>query len=518
MKILEANGIKKHFGGVTALSNASLEAYEGKITGLLGANGSGKSTMSKIIAGVYSADAGEIHFNGKQVRYANPHEAKKDGIAVVYQNLSLVSNLSVWQNIVLGIERKKRLFVDNKQAIESATEIIEQLMPGLDVRRPVIGLSPAEMQIVEIAKAISEKPKLLILDEPTAALELAQVQSLFANMRRLAEKGIAMIFTSHRLWEVMDICDDTVVFRNGENVAHVDLNVEGRDQDKIIAYITGESRKLARAVKRERERPAGNLLTVQNLTYGTRLHDISFELRTGEILGIGGLAGQGQRELMLALAGFYPDLIGKVELSGKPIALTKPKNAIRNNVLLVPGDREAEGLFLRHSVFSNIVFPRLNLSHQPLFVPRAKYRKECISAVNTLSIRTGGLDLPVSTLSGGNQQKVVIGRWLAFDTNVLLLSDPAKGVDVGAKGDLYEYIVNQVSGGEMSVILYASDNEELVDYCDRVLIMYEGRIVAALEGDDLNVDKVISSSMNITDDHNPTKAYRGQNGTTASNE
>lgn len=513
VKILEATGIKKHFGGVIALSNASLEAHEGRITGLLGANGSGKSTMSKIIAGVYSADAGKVHFNGRQVKYSNPREAKSDGIAVVYQNLSLVPNLTVWQNVVLGIEQRKGLFLDNRVGIRSAQEIVDQILPGLDVHRAVQELSPAEMQIVEVAKAISEEPKLLILDEPTAALELAQVQSLFAHMRRLAEKGIAIIFTSHRLWEVMEICDDTVVFRNGANVAQVDLNAEGRDPEKIIAHITGESRKLEQVAMTRRKEPSGTLLKVENLTYRNILHELSFELRKGEILGVGGLAGQGQRELMLALAGYYPDITGEVELGGHSVQLTNPRNAIRNSILLVPGDREAEGLFLRHSVLSNIVFPRMGLARQPLFLPRAQYRKECQRTVETLSIRTGGLDLPVSTLSGGNQQKVVVGKWLSFDTNVLLLSDPAKGVDVGAKADLYEYIVERVKEGDMSVILYASDNEELVDYCDRVVIVYEGRIVAVLEGEEITVDKIIESSMNINDDRNIAASYQGQDGT-----
>jgi len=499
VKILEAKGIKKRFGGVVALADGNLSAERGKITGLLGANGSGKSTMSKIIAGVYSADAGEIRYNGKTVRYANPHDAKNDGIAVVYQNLSLVANLAVWQNIVLGQEKTGRLFLDNRQAMARSKEIVEQLLPGLDVDKSVSELSPGELQIVEIAKALSEEPELLILDEPTAALELAQVQSLFTHMRRLAERGIAIVFTSHRLWEVLEICDDTVIFRNGANVANMDLHKDGRDPDRIISYITGETEK-TEAARRTRGQGLGEVVfRIDALNHGDRLRDISLELRKGEILGIGGLAGQGQRELMLALAGYYADITGSAELKGKRVRLTNPKTAIRNSIMLVPGDREAEGLFLRHSVFSNIIFPKFGLGRQPLFLPRSRYRRECEQTVDTLSIKTGGLDLPIRTLSGGNQQKVVVGKWLSFDTEILLLSDPAKGVDVGAKRDLYDYIVEQVRTKKMSVILYASDNEELVDYCDRVMIMYEGKIVEILEGDDINADKIIESSMHVVD-------------------
>lgn len=496
VKVLEATGIKKHFGGVVALSNANLVCQSGRITGLLGANGSGKSTMSKIIAGVYSADAGEIRYNGEPVRYRNPNDARKDGIAMVFQNLSLVPDLTVWQNIVLGAEEKTGLFLDNRAALESSREIVDQLLPGLDVRKLVHKLNPGEMQIVEIAKAISGNPKLLILDEPTAALEQAQVKSLFSTMKALVKKEVAIVFTSHRLWEVMEICDDVVIFRNGENVGSIDFKKDMKDPDKIIDYITGEVRK----AKVEKSRAIVTdevVLSVKNLNYSHFLKNVSFELRKGEILGIGGLAGQGQHEMMLALAGNYPGATCDAELNGKKIKLTRPANAIQNSILLVPGDRQLEGLFLKLSVFTNIIFPKLGLKRQPLFTPQKKYRKECQQVIDVLSIITHNLDMPVNSLSGGNQQKVVVGKWLSFDTNVLLLADPAKGVDVGAKRDLYDYIISQVKEGRMSVILYASDNEELVAYCDRLMIMYEGKIVAILEGDDINDDTIVATSMRV---------------------
>ena len=497
MKVLEAKGIKKRFGGVVALSNGNLTCHSGRITGLLGANGSGKSTMSKIITGVYSADAGEILFNGRPVRYRHPDEARRDGMAMVYQNLSLVADLPVWQNIVLGAERRKGLFLDDRAAIAASRRIVEQLLPGLDVRRPVHELNPGEMQIVEIAKAISTSPKLLILDEPTAALEQAQVKSLFAAMRRLAAEGVAVIFTSHRLWEVMEICDEVTIFRNGENVASLDFAADGRDPQRIIGYITGEPQRVQVEKCRRACRDGETVLRVRGLNHGEALKDISFELKRGEILGIGGLAGQGQHELMLALAGSYPALSCQAEVCGRKVRLNRPVNAIRNNVLLVPGDRQLEGLFLKHSVFTNVVFPRLGLPGQPLFTPRKRYRAECGRVIDALSIKTQSLDTPVGALSGGNQQKVVVGKWLSFRADVLLLADPAKGVDVGAKRDLYGYIVGQVRDNRMSVILYASDNEELIDYCDRLLIMYEGRIVAELEGDQLGDETIVATSMRV---------------------
>jgi ribose transport system ATP-binding protein len=496
VNVLEATGIKKHFGGVVALSNGNLVCAPGRIAGLLGANGSGKSTMSKIISGVYGADAGEIRYEGRPVRHRNPNEARQHGIAMVFQNLSLVADLSVWQNIVLGGEKSKGLFLNDDVAKDLAKDIVDQLLPGLDIRRMVYELNPGEMQIVEVAKAISAAPRLLILDEPTAALEQAQVRSLFRYMRALAERGVALVFTSHRLWEVMEICDEVTIFRNGENVASLDFARDGKDPQAIVGYITGEAQK-APAGRSLKPRSEEVVLRVKDLNLGSSLKNVSFELRRGEILGIGGLAGQGQHELMLALAGSYPGLEGTAELDGRRIRLTRPAHAIRNSVLLVPGDRQLEGLFLNHSLFTNIVFPKLGLRGQPLFTPRRKYRRECAEAIKVLSIMAHSLDLPVSALSGGNQQKVVVGKWLSFRANVLLLADPAKGVDVGAKRDLYEYILKQVRENRMSVILYASDNEELIAYCDRLLIMYEGQIVTSLEGGDLTDDAIVSTSMRV---------------------
>ncbi|HEY9595166.1 MAG TPA: sugar ABC transporter ATP-binding protein [Spirochaetia bacterium] len=496
MKVLEAKGIRKCFGGVVALSNGNFACQEGRITGLLGANGSGKSTISKIIAGVYSADAGEIRYLDRVVQYRSPNEARRDGIAMVFQNLSLVPDLKVWQNIVLGAETRRGPFLDDRQARRLAEGIIGQLLPDLDIEKMVYELSPGEMQIAEIAKAISTDPKLLILDEPTAALEKAEVKSLFQFMRMLAARGVAINFTSHRLWEVMEICDDVIIFRNGENVGAIDFEKDGRDPGRIVSFITGETEK-AKAAKPSKPQGAGTVLSVQGLTYDDTLKDISFELRKGEILGIGGLAGQGQHELLLALAGGYSNVEGRAEVNGKKVRLNRPSSAIRNRLLFVPGDREQEGLFMKHSVFTNMIFPKLGLGHQPLFTPRRRYREECARAVDVLSIKTHNLDMPVRTLSGGNQQKIVVGKWLSFDTNVLLLDDPAKGVDIGAKRDLYGYITEQVRQGRMSVILYASDVEELVEYCTRLLVMYEGCVIAELEGDDINEDRIVATALRV---------------------
>ncbi|MCK5008455.1 MAG: sugar ABC transporter ATP-binding protein, partial [Spirochaetales bacterium] len=278
--------------------------------------------------------------------------------------------------------------------------------------------------------------------------------------------------------------------------ANVDFTKDVKDPEKIVNYITGEVGK-ARIEKTRRTVGDEIVLRVNNLNHGRFLKNIDFELKRGEILGIGGLAGQGQHELMLALAGNYPGVSCDVELNGEKIRLNRPANAIRNSILLVPGDRQLEGLFLGHSVFTNIIFPKLGLRAQPLFTPEKKYRQETQEVIDALAIVTYNLDMPVNSLSGGNQQKVVVGKWLSFDTNVLLLADPAKGVDVGAKRDLYEYIGSQVKENKMSVILYASDSEELIEHCDRLIIMYEGQIVATLAGEEITDDTIVATSMRV---------------------
>lgn len=495
--VLEAKGVRKSFGGVVALSDGNLMCHRGRITGLLGANGSGKSTMSKIIAGVYRPDGGEIWYKGRQVHYRNPREARKDGIALVFQNLSLVPDLTVWQNVVLGIEKSRGIFLDNREAKEISQRILQRLLPGLDINRKVFELSPGEKQIVEIAKAIAERPQLLILDEPTAALEQAQVRNLFAYMRELAQSGVAIVFTSHRLWEVMEICDDVTIFRNGATVAYIDFAKEAKDPERIVSCITGEAKTNAfegRKLVKEGFSEAFFRVRVRSRTKSLQ-DGLSFEVGRGEILGIGGLAGQGQSELLYALAGSHPKVQCEVEISGRKVLVRSPQDAIQNGILFVPGDRQQEGLFLEHSVYSNMVFPRLALPRHPAVIPEKRYREACMNVVQLLSIKLPDLDASVHALSGGNQQKVVVGKWLSFDVQVFLLADPAKGVDIGAKRDLYEYIRRLARERGVGVLLYASDHEELAHYADRVLIMYEGRIVAELSGEDVTEEAITAASV-----------------------
>ena len=508
MILLEAKNIKKNFGGVAALSDGNITCRTGKITGLLGANGSGKSTISKIITGVYLSDGGTIIYEGKEVSYKTPIEAKKAGIAMAFQNLSLLPDLNVWQNVVLSFEKTKGAFLDNDDARAITREVLDDFLPGFNIERKISQLDSSEKQVVEIVKAIAQKPKLLILDEPTAALEQTQVKALFNYMKKLAAQGISMIFTSHRLNEVMEICDDIVVFNNGANVGAIDFEKEEKDSKKIISLITGENDDDDEE-REYREIGSDVKFKVEDLQYGKFLNGVSLDVKKGEVLGIGGLQGQGQNELMLALAGEFREAKCSAWLDDKEIKLSNPTAAVRKGIMLVPGDRQKEGLLLKDSVYMNMIMPKLALKKQPMITPTKKYRSEAEDVVKQLSIKCDGIDQVVDGLSGGNQQKVVVGKWLPFDINVLLLADPAKGVDVGAKRDLYKFICNMAREQDMSVILYASDNDELIKYCDRVLIMFEGQVIKELVGPEITEENIVSASFHMGQNSEKGEAANG---------
>ena len=494
MPLLEARNIKKNFGGVPALVNGNLTCREGRITGLLGANGSGKSTLSKIITGVYFADSGEISFKDNPVQFKKPIDARRAGIAMAFQNLSLLPDLKVWQNIILNFEERKGIFLDNKSARRRAQELMDKFVEGFDIDRPVSRLDSGEKQMVEISKALAQNPQLLILDEPTAALEHAQVQVLFQYMKELTAQGVGIIFTSHRMNEVMSICDDVVVFRNGENVGEIDFAKDGKDPEKIIEMITGEG-KGAMVVRSKSEITGEPMMKVHEINFGKSLKNISFDLHKGEILGIAGLQGQGQNVLMHALSGNLKGAGISCELDGETVRLSSPKKAIRHGIVLVPGDRQVEGLINEFSVLENFIVPKQSQRHNPFLVPKRRYGSEVEGIVDKLSIKTAGIGQVVNKLSGGNQQKVVFGKWLPFDIKVLILADPAKGVDVGAKKDLYDFVEKMADEQGVSVVLYASENEELSEHCDRVLVMYEGRIVRELTDSEISEEEITSASL-----------------------
>jgi len=463
MAFFEAKTIKKNFGGVKALVSGEVTLHKGKILGLIGANGSGKSTLSKIICGIHTPCGGQLMCEGKEVIIRSPQEAEKLGIVMVHQHLSLIPELNVWQNIMLGREEvTKGGYLKESDNIDKAKKALWQLTKDIDLYEQVKNLSPAQKQLVEIAKALSRDPKLLILDEPTAALNQAQVEILFNLLMDLREKGICMVFISHRIWEVTKLCDHISVFRNGNTVGHIDFELEEIDERKIISMITGKDRKEKQTdAKRTKGMNKTSVLKVHNIGSGNKVRGVDIDLKEGEIVGIAGLHGQGQEELLMLLSGFMRMDYGTVSKKGKKLGMKSPKECIRNKIVLVPGDRHEEGVFLSHNILDNLIYPSYSNFKSKIFVNKNNNKTQANQVISKMNISPANASMLVANLSGGNQQKVVVGKWLQIEPEVLLLSDPAKGVDVNAKEEMYNIVGEMVSRGT-SVVIYASDKALLM--------------------------------------------------------
>jgi len=500
MKSFKAVGIQKRFEGVVALKNASIQFDGAKICGLVGANGSGKTTFARICCGLIPRDAGELFIDGSPAHITSPFDANDLGIVLAHQNLSLIPDLTVWENIKLGHEKKKRIFLDNDSAREEAESILEELVPGeISIEKRIEDLSPAHKQLVEIAKALSQKPQLLILDEPTAALEYFHVEQLFKKVFELRDSGTSIIFISHRLWEITRLCDLVFAFRNGEYAGTVDFSESSRDESLIVPLVTGEGRadKISFARKMKKDYSGVPVcLEAANLNYGKKLQNINFSAKKGEVIGIAGLNGQGQEELIMALAGAIPIKSGSIKIEDKKVHLSHPGKAIREGVYLVPGDRLVDGLFPSHSVFNNSVFPRFTLKSDKSVLNFNKLNSITDDIIAQVELNPPDRSMMVLNLSGGNQQKVVFGRWLQFKPRVLLLNDPAKGIDIQAKDSLYK-LVHELSEAGTTVVLYASSNEELINHCDRVFVMFEGRIVEEFGYETISDDNLVKSSLRV---------------------
>ena len=505
MTVLEARHIRKSFVGVRALSDANFELREGEVCGLVGANGSGKTTFARIASGLLIPDGGELLFGGQLINLRSHLDAEAYRLAMVHQNLSLVPEMTIWENIALGRERTGRFsFLDNRWAIRQAEQALAAIRCAIPVRERVKNLAPDEKQLVEIAKALAKDPRILILDEPTASLDFHQVGALFDAIRSLKTRRVSIVFISHRIWEVANICDRLVAFRNGETVGGLDFSVQERDAKLIVPLITGQEAAVrARSSRGQRETEIaafarqGPPLEMRNVSLeGGRLHDINLVLRRGEILGLGGLQGQGQEEILMILAGYLRGYSGKILVDGRPHPIRHTRQSIRRGIALIPGDRQKEGLFLEHSVQANLLYPKVSMHRGTFLLPRRRHRQLVSSAIQTVSLLPPDPRLIVAQLSGGNQQKVVVGKWLAMDSKVLLLNDPTKGVDVSTRENIYA-ILSKLTRQGTSILMYASDTDELIDNCDRVLIVFEGRIIKEIAGQDINEENLLVSSLNV---------------------
>jgi ribose transport system ATP-binding protein len=495
MPLLSAQGISKRFGGVVALDAADFACEAGEIHALLGGNGAGKSTLVKILCGVQPPDDGTVAIEGAPVRFSGPAQAAAAGIVPVFQELSLIPDLTVAENLLMGREPRRLGFVDGRAMHRAARDLLTSLrFPVIDPGATVRDLPLAERQLVEIATAIGRDPRVLILDEATSALGGQEVERVFHVLRELRDRGKAIVFISHRMEEVRTLCDRATIFRDGRHVATVD--VDRASQHEIVRMMIGRDLEEVfpdRPPRPKIEQPA---LHVEHLTWGTALRDISFDLHRGEILGLAGLEGQGQGDLLFALFGVYAGLGGSVRVDGKPIRLGDPEHAMRAGIALVPEDRKTQGLVLPLSVRANVTLPTLPRLSRLGVVGRAGERRETAAMVTRLGIKTASSETPVRFLSGGNQQKTAIAKWLVTQARVYLMYDPTRGIDVATKQEIYQLMRSLADAGA-AILLFSTDVAEIIGVCDRALVMYEGSVVRELGAAELTKEDLIGASLGI---------------------
>jgi ribose transport system ATP-binding protein len=495
---LRLSGVHKHYGGVTALDGVDFSCRRGSIHAVLGENGAGKSTLIKIVAGAVRPDSGSMEVDGRAVHFADPLDAVRHGFVCVFQELSLLPDLSVADNICITRPPGIAGFINQRAQRRRTEELLSRVgCPDIDPRTAVRDLPLSRRQLVELAKALGRAPRLLIMDEATSALTAGDVETVYTLLRALRDAGTSILFISHRMHEIDALADTCSVFRSGR---HIETFPQGsRSEHDIINLMIGREIEQTYPPKPPPITATAKLaLEVRELSWSNRLNGISLGVRRGEILGLGGLDGQGQRELLLALFGVLKDVRGSISVDGAPAAFTSPKAAMSASIpiALVPEDRKTEGLLLPLSVQENLSLASLDRLRQGLFIDRSAERRLVANAIERLRITAASPSVAVGTLSGGNQQKVVLGKWLATNPGILLLMDPTRGIDVGTKQELY-VLVRQLADRGATVLFYSTDYDELIGMCDRVAIIYRGRVVRELTGADISEANIVAASLSI---------------------
>lgn len=491
---LSVTSISKAFGGAQALKGVSIELKSGEVHGLVGANGAGKSTLIRILAGLVQPDGGEICIDGNPIAIESPHRASELGMNFIHQDLALVPTMTVLENIMLGLPKKTRFGMVDWLAISREVNPVALrvgLQAPLDTK--VRDLSTAESWLVSICRALVHKARLIVMDEPTASLSVGESERLFAIIADLAASGVAVLYVSHRLGEILRLCQRVSIFRDGASIGCLERAKLTRQI--LVEAIVGHPEALTAPI--ERKAPMGApVLSVSGLARQPKVNGVSFALHRGEVLGIGGLVGSGRSELARLIYGADRIDSGTMTIGGKPFAPRNSTEAYRAGIGLVPEERRAEGLLLTKSIAFNLSLANLaSLIHSPAlpFISASKRSALARDTVRELGIKTSGINAPVGRLSGGNQQKVVIGRWLRREPSILILDEPTRGVDIGARAEIHR-LIRELANNGMAVLVISSEPDELPDLCDRVLVMADGRIVCELEGMSISRASIVAAS------------------------
>ena len=505
MTLFVMQGVSKRYGGVRALQDADLAIEAGRIHAVLGENGAGKSTLIKVMAGVVAPDTGRMLLDGAPVAFDSPRAANAAGIACIFQELSLIPDLSVADNIAISNPPRRFGLIDRRAQRRMAEEALARA--GAHNIHPlalVKDLALSRRQMVEIAKALAREPRILILDEATSALTAADVKNIYAVLKRLRDENLALVYISHRMHEITELADTCTVFRNGRSVATYAAGTKS-DNEVVELMIGREYSAVYPPRAPQPPRPTPPLLQARHLTWNGRLDDVSLQVHAGEVVGLGGLDGQGQRELLLGLFGVLNGMSGEVLVDGKRVDIRGPSIAKRQHIgmALIPEDRKTEGLMLPMSLRDNLSFAALSTLSRWGVVDAAAERSAVARMLQLLAIRSDGTDVPAGALSGGNQQKVVIGKWLMMTPRILLLNDPTRGIDVGTKQEMYR-LLRELSDAGAAIVFYSTDYDELVGCCDRVLVMFDGAITRELVGADITERALVSSALNIATAPNET--------------
>lgn len=486
--IVSMKNISKNFPGVKALDHVQFELRSGEVMALLGENGAGKSTLMKILSGVYTRDEGSLEIFGKEYGDLTPRQAQEIGVAIIHQELNMCRHLSVAENMFLGREKVKAGVLSNAQMEEEAARILEELKIDMDPGQVVGELPVSKQQMVEIAKALSTHARILIMDEPTSALTAREIEDLFRIIRDLKAKGCGIVYISHRLEELSHIVDRVTIMRDGQFITS--MNFRDTTLDEIIANMVG--REIKEKFPRVSCKKGKKVLEVRNLNAGHMVRNVNFSLYEGEIVGFAGLMGAGRTETTRAIFGVDPKEGGEIILDGKPVTIRKPEDAIRAGIVLAPEDRKKDGLCTKLSIRHNIALPNLDLLCNKFGVINSQKELEmCDRVVENLKVKTPSVEVNTGNLSGGNQQKVVVGKWLARNSRVVIFDEPTRGIDVAAKVEIYN-LMNDLKKQGIAVMFVSSEMPEVMGIADRIIVMCDGRITGEMSAEEATQSGILT--------------------------